>query len=71
MVSFLCEQSDPALQLRDYLAHHPHAASSDVVAALAHVGARVNVRMVDYVRQFVPAIDADSVCGQGEDTVLM
>jgi hypothetical protein len=53
----LCQQcaSDPSLRLRDYLTKKPHASSEEVVAALANVGTAVNMRMVEYVRQFLPA----------------
>src|SRR5437879_2558738 len=53
----LCPQcaTDPSLRLRDYLTKKPHASSDEVVTALAMVGTKVNVRMVEYVRQFLPA----------------
>ena len=71
--SALCEQcaSDPSLRLRGYLAHHPHAASEEVVMVLASTGMRINERMVEYVRQFVPVLEAESFCVNDVDTIVM
>ena len=69
----LCKQcaSDPSLRLRDYLIHHPHAAPEEVVAALAIVGTRVNERMVEYVRQFIPSQDSYSLYGDDDETLFV
>jgi hypothetical protein len=47
-----------SLRLRNYLTEHPHAAAADVVSALARIGTPVNVRMVEYVRQFIAPQDS-------------
>jgi hypothetical protein len=61
---------EPLLRLMDYLSHHPHAAPHEVVAALATVGTRVNERMVEYVRQFLPSKESDSLHGGNDETLF-
>jgi hypothetical protein len=48
-----------SLRLREYLTKNPRASAADVVMALARIGTRVNVRMVEYVRQFLAPHDSE------------
>jgi len=49
-----------SFRLRHYLTNYPQASSHEVIKALAMAAQKLNERMVEFVRQFLPPDDSES-----------